>query len=404
MDVREIGRLLNASLMLEGSVCRRDGRVRVSAQLTEAAAGVQLWSGTLERELCDAWAVQQDVAKAVASAVHLELGAGGGRHVGRRHTQHADAFELYLRGRHLLDRFEAVAQRDALELFRQACDADPAYPLPLLGIARARMNLALLGEAPPKDVVPAAKAALRRALDLDPDLAEAHSLMASVISHHEWNWAEAETHYRLALRLAPHTAEVHDEYATGYLAPLGRIEEALAESRVARGLDPFSPQLDRSFVFILLLARRLPDAERECRRVLEKRPDDGYVRLVLALALHGQRRVPEALVEYERVYAGDPSLQHEAYVADVRALRGDRGPAEALLARLNERRRHEFVPAMIFAWLYLHLGRIDEAVTAIEEAWCNQEYELLLTRMGYGFDSFRQHPRFRAVLGKLGLA
>jgi tetratricopeptide (TPR) repeat protein len=343
------------------------------------------------------------VANAVSSAVHLELTAGDRRRIGRRHTDRAEAFEPYLRGRHRLDRFEAAAQHEALELFGRACAADPEYPMPLLGIARCRLNLALLGVAAPKDVVPGAKDALRRALNLDPELAEAHSLMASVISHHEWNWAEAETHYRLALRLAPHNAEVHDEYATGFLAPFGRIEEALAENRAARGLDPFSAQPERSYVFILLLARRLPDAELECRRILEKRPEDGYVRLVLALSLHGQRRVAEALPEYERVYAGDPSLQHEGYVADVRALLGDRRPAEELLVRLTGRARHEFVPAMIFAWLYLHLGRIDEAVTAIEQAACNGEYELLVAKMGYGFDAFRHHPRFRAIVASLGL-
>jgi len=266
------------------------------------------------------------------------------------------------------------------------------------------MNLAMLGATPPKAMVPAAKAALHRALELDPELAEAHSLLASVIAHHEWNWREAEHHYSVALRLAPHTAEVHDSYATGYLAPLGRIEEALAENRLARGLDPFSQQLGRSYVFILLLARRLADAEVECRRILEKQPDDCYVRLVLALALHGQRRIQEALAEYERVQAGDPSIQHEAYVADLRALCGDRRPAEELLERLRECARTEFVPAMIFAWLHLHLRQMEEAVTALEQAFCNQEYELLLAKVGYGFDAFREHPRFRAIVDRLGLA
>ena len=194
----------------------------------------------------------------------------------------------------------------------------------------------MLGALPPRDMVPHAKAALRKALELDPEFAEAHSLLASLAARHEWNWAEADRHHRLALRLAPNTAEVHDEYATSYLAPQGRIEEALAENCIARQLDPSSPQLLRSRVLILLLARRLGDTEREAKAILDERPNDAFIRLMLALALHGQKRVDEALVEYERVNSDDPSIQHEAYVADVRALLGDREPARQLLSRLAD--------------------------------------------------------------------
>jgi hypothetical protein len=112
----------------------------------------------------------------------------------------------------------------------------------------------------------------------------------------------------------------------------------------------------------------------------------------------------EALSEYELVYAADPSVQHEAYVASVRAVFGDRRPAEELLERLKQRSASEFVPAMIFAWLHLHLGQIEETLTAIEQAYHNQEYELLLAKAGYGFDSIREHPRFRAILRNLHFA
>jgi tetratricopeptide (TPR) repeat protein len=205
------------------------------------------------------------------------------------------------------------------------------------------------------------------------------------------------------LRLAPNTAEVHDEYATSYLAPRGRIEEALAENRIARQLDPLSAQLARSYLLILILARRLPDAEREAKAILAQRQNDGFVRLMLALALHGQRRLGEALVEYKRLYEDDPSIQHEAFVADVLARTGDREPALSLLRRLREISDREFVPAMVIVWLHIHLGDVEAAVTAIEQAYENREFELLVAKTGYGFDPFRQHPRFRAVVDRLGL-
>ena len=245
-DVRSIGRQSGAAFVVEGSVRRQGRRVRVSAQLIEVATGVQIWSETLERELQDAWTVQQEIARSIVAAIHVELTLGDRRRMSRRHAAVSAAFELYLKGRTLLDTFSLSSQHEALQIFEQASAADPDYPLPLLGAARARMNLALLDTLPPREIVPVAKADLQKALALDPDFAEAHGLLASLLCRHEWNWAEAEKHYRVALRLSPHAAGVHDEYAANYLAPVGRIEEALAENRAARELDPFSLQPDRS--------------------------------------------------------------------------------------------------------------------------------------------------------------
>ncbi|HYP15023.1 MAG TPA: tetratricopeptide repeat protein [Bryobacteraceae bacterium] len=401
-DVREIGRDLCASWIVEGSVRTHDTRVRVSARLTDTATGFYLWSSTTEHVLTDSWAVQQEIARTIMAAVHAESAQTQKRGPNRRHSEDPEAFELYLRGRQLLDRFELSSQQGALEVFKTASTADDQYPLPLLGIARCSLNLAVLGVVRPKVIVPTVKATLRHAISLDPDLAEAYSLLGTLIARHEWKWAEAEEYHRIALRLNPHGAEVHDEYATSFLAPLGRMDEALGENRAARQLDPFSPQLSRNYIMILMLARRLPDASRECRRWLEQQPDDGYVRLLLAVALHGQGRLEEALSHYERVYRDDPSLQHEAYTANVRALLGDRAPAQQMIARLGERSRQEWVPAMVLVWLHLHVGQVQEAMEALEQACANQEYELQLVNTGYGFDPLRNHPRFRAILEKTG--
>jgi serine/threonine-protein kinase len=401
-DVREIGRDLCASWIVEGSVRTHDNRVRISARLTDTMTGFYLWSSTTEHVLNDSWAVQQEVARSILAAVHAESAQASKRAPNRRHSENPEAFELYLRGRQLLDRFELSSQQEALEVFKTASAVDDQYPLPLLGIARCSLNLMVLGVVPPKVVVPTVKATLRHAISLDPDLAEAYSLLGTLIARHEWKWAEAEEYHRIALRLSPHGAEVHDEYATAFLAPLGRMDEALAENRAARQLDPFSPQLSRNYILILLLARRLADAARACRRSLEQQPDDGYVRVLLAVSLHGQGQFEEALAHYERVYRDDPSLQHEAYIANIRALLGDRAPANQMIARLREQSREEWVPAMLLVWLHIHVGQFEEAMEALEQACANQEYELQLVNTGYGFDALRNHPRFRAILQKTG--
>jgi serine/threonine-protein kinase len=240
-DVREAGRLLSADAIVEGSVRMQAGRVRVAAQLTEVSTGLILWSDTIEREVRDAWAVQEEIAKAIVTAVKLELSPEERSEVAKTYTANPDAFELYLKGRHALERSDVQSQCGSAELFQQALASDPGYVLPMLGLARAYLNMAIYSLAPTGELMPRAREVLERALSLAPDLAEAHGLMACLMARHERNWEQAEQHCRRALKLAPNSAELHRIYAAGYLLPIGRSEEALAEIRRARELDPFSP-------------------------------------------------------------------------------------------------------------------------------------------------------------------
>jgi tetratricopeptide (TPR) repeat protein len=306
--------------------------------------------------------------------------------------------ELYIEGCRKLAGFHSRAQHEALELFERASKADPDYPLPLVGIARTLIDLADQGTSAPNAVLPRVRAVLMRALDLDPGFAEAHSLWAELLIRQDWNWTEAEKHHELALRHAPDSAEVHDSYARTFLAPRGRFEEALRENEIARQLDPLSPQCERGQLLINMLGRRLRDVERESTRILERRREDGFAAVMLALALHGQRRKEEALAVYEGIFRADPTIKHETYVACARALCGEPRVAEELLERFQAMEPPPFIPAMSVAWLHLHLGRIEEGLTAVEQACLNRECEVIYAKVGFGFDNLRGHPRFRALI------
>ena len=211
----------------------------------------------MEREANNAWAVQEEIARAIVAAVNLELTPEEQRASVSTHSPHPDAFELYLKGRHAAQYMRKASQCRAIEIFQAAIAIDPSYSLAFVGLARCYLNLAELGLAPPIEVAPRARQALEQALALDQNLPEAHALMATTIARHEWDWPRAEEHYRRALALAPNVAEAHQEYASGFLAPHGRFEEAFAENRRARELDPFSPVFIGAHIWLLIASRRL---------------------------------------------------------------------------------------------------------------------------------------------------
>jgi len=405
IDVREIGRRLGADLVVEGSVRRIGARIRITAQLIKAATGFQLWSETLDRPVEDSCLVQQDVVRAIAQAVRLELTPAQQREICERYTVNPQAFELYLKARHSMDRPDFPSQHEAMELFKRALTADPTYPLPLVGMARSHMRWAMIGLEPPRKQAALARKALEQALDLDSQLAEAHAHMGRLISRHEWRWADAAKHHRRALYLAPYSAEVHNAYATEYLAPLGRIDEALAENRRARELDCFAPNIALGYPYILLHGRRLREAEDEYRRVFAEHPKLTGIRGGVAFALWAQGRFREAVSEFEVLNAADPSGRLGAgsvFLASARALCGEREPAQELLRLLEQRRASEFVRAMDFAYLHLALREVNEAVAELERAYENQENVLMWAKVSFLFDPLREHPRFQALLVKLG--
>jgi len=195
-DVREIGRRLGVDLVVDGSVRRLGARIRITAQLVKAATGFHIWSETLDRSVEDAYLFQADVVRAIAQAARLELTPEQRRDISQRYTVNPQALELYLKARHLMNRPDFPSQHEAMGLFERAHAADPSYPLPLVGMARSHMRWAMIALQPPRERVASARTALEHALELDSQLAEAHALMAVLISRHEWRWSDAEKHHR----------------------------------------------------------------------------------------------------------------------------------------------------------------------------------------------------------------
>jgi serine/threonine-protein kinase len=397
-DLREVGRALNVDRVLEGSVRKSGDHVRITVQLVDLAGCRQLWSNSYDRTFCDILAIQEDIACQVVSV--LCCGNGPTLRI-PRYTSSPEAFDLYLRGQHLLYRWENTAEYRAIELFEQAVAADPQYPLPYVGVAAALDCLSTMGFASPASVLPKAKRAVGRALELDAALAEAHIVRATLIARHDWDWAAAEIEYRLAIELAPGFAQAHHEYALEFLAPNGRFAEAHAAIRRARELDPFSPSVAYGYPWILIWERRFRESELEFRRLLASGAVYEGERVGLAFALLGQRRYRESLDEYRRIVAKDPSPANECIQAWLLALAGECDEARRRLEAIEAEFGSRYAPLSYLAAVHFAFGELDRGFELLERAIEQKEPPMRSLKEGFDWDPIRSDPRFSVLLRKL---
>jgi TolB-like protein/DNA-binding winged helix-turn-helix (wHTH) protein/Tfp pilus assembly protein PilF len=396
VDIPEAASRLNVSLLLEGSVRRTGDQLRISAQLISAADGAHVWSSTYERQLRDVFAIQEDIAGAIANTLRLKLGSGP-----RRYTNNLDAYELYLQGRHALDRAQGGV--NALQYFEQAIAKDAGYALAYAGVADAVLAMHMGLALPYEQAHERSKAAAEKALQLDPMLSEAQSALAMVYGREEYAWSDSEKAYRRAIALDPNNALAHLELGNPLLVVLGRFDEAVAESRRAAALDPLSGGASAALAETLLLAGRYDEAIDQGRKAtaLDPSKPDGYV--VVGRALYSAGRHAEAL-----------SVMHEADVrtllggstgwlacADVRANRRE----EALhILDLNLRGAYRKpTPARNLVRIYACLGDREHAFQYLEQMYAEHQPGLPVFFQYPELAWLRSDRRFALLRQKVGL-
>lgn len=269
-DLREVGRQLHVTHVVEGSVSHGVGKVRVVAQLIDVANGFHLWSETYDSSEQDLLTLQSDVARKVASALQLRLHLGSAE-MQKPITHDAEAADLYLRGRYLLNKRAADSIQRGLAFFEQAVAKDPQFALGQAGIADAYILLAKVGAISANDASAKASPAVTKALNIDPNLAEGYVSRATLLTDFEWNWRAAEVDFRKAIALQPSNANGRHWYAR-HLAELGRFDEAVREIEAAEKLDPLSPLVLAAKGKIFLAAHRFPDALAAARRAIDLEP------------------------------------------------------------------------------------------------------------------------------------
>ena len=402
----EIAKALGVDAMVEGSVVREGGRVRVHAQLIRAATDEHFWSETYDRELGDALALESDVAQAIAARVEVTVtGAERARLVAARQVS-PDVYENFLKGQ-LAERSNSpAATQKSIAYFEEAIKRDPAFAPAYLGLAHAYDALGMPGVAgaPPSELQPKVISAVRKALELDPSLPGAHALMGSLYQM-QWQWNDAEREYKLALELDPNDAGAHLSFST-WLLSQGHTEEALAWSRRARELDPIGIT-GNAMGWILFQSRHYDEAIRELRSDLAVHQDDASTYwscwfLGFALSANGQPH--EAIPVLERALAlseRNPAVIGVLVRAYAHA--GRRTEALRLLDELKRRQQTGYIPSAALVNAYLGLGDYEQTFSWLERAYKEHSPILQYIKVHPFFDPLRGDPRFADLVRRVGL-
>ncbi|HEV2146915.1 MAG TPA: tetratricopeptide repeat protein, partial [Longimicrobiaceae bacterium] len=401
----EIGRRLGVTHLLEGSVRKSGGSLRIAVRLVEAGTGSLLWSDRYDREIGDVFAVQDEIARAVVDSLRVELAGDGGGALVRSSTGDPEAHALYLRGRSCWYTRTPEGLEEAIGYFRRALERDPAFALAHIGLADAYNMLGAFdyGVLPPGEVYPRAREAATRALALRPDLAEAHTALANVLLNYEWDWEGAARSFRRALQLNPGYAVAYHWYSL-YLGAVGRHAEALDAVRRARELDPMSLVMGTALARQLYFGREYDAALREYRAVLEVDPAFVPARLGLGLTLAQSGAADEAVAELERTLnpSDSPRPVVLALLGHAQGRAGRREKAGTLLARLHAMAEERYVPPEYFALVHLGLGDTDAALRWLEAACDARSGSVIYLRVDPLLDPLRADPRFGRLCARVG--
>jgi TolB-like protein/DNA-binding winged helix-turn-helix (wHTH) protein len=290
-SLQEISRALDVDAVVEGSVVRSGDKVRITAQLIYAPSDRHLWAESFEGQANDVLSIQDDVARAIADRVQGKLSSQPRQTTTRRKAVNPTAYEAYLRGLYFFDKREAEASTKSADYFRKAIAVDPEFAPAYAGLAEALPALNWFNGKPPVDAMPEAKAAAKRALELDDKLGAAHTALGGLLSLYDWNWSEAEKELKRGLELSPNNSLAHERYAM-WLQSMGRLSDALIQSKRAQELDPLSFFMNRELGRCQYLSRRYDEALSEFRNAAELKPStEDWI----SLAYEGQGNTAEAI-------------------------------------------------------------------------------------------------------------
>jgi TolB-like protein/Tfp pilus assembly protein PilF len=403
ISVPEIAHKLGVDAIVEGSVIREGNRIRVTAQLIRGATDQYLWSQTYDREMQDALMLESDVAQAIAEKVEVTVTGEERKRLAATRPVSPEVYESYLQGSYALNKSYKRADIDrAMARFQQAIQKDPTFAPAYVGLAIAYSELGSNFVGDPPDAARQKQIeAAQKAIALDPELAEPHVVLA----HAEqigWRWAEAEAEYRRALELNPNDADAHKQYAY-WLVCQGRTEEALEWGRRARELDPLVVQAT-DIAILLEESRHYDEAIHELRTVLAAEPNDPVALWDLGIVLVQKGQPADALPVLEKaISVSNRSPGVTGILVGAYARAGRRSDALSLLAELQKRQEAGYVPASAFVNSYLGLGDYEQVFTWLERAYNEHSNVLQYLKVAPEFDPLRGDPRFVDLLRRVGL-
>jgi TolB-like protein len=401
--MRAIADQLRVGKVVEGSVRKSGDRVRITVQLTDVQENRYLWSETYDREMADIFAIQEDISRSIVDALKIRLAPlETGVNLVRRPTNNLNAYNLYLKGRYYWNTRTEEGLYKGIEAFQRSIAEDSRYALAYCGLADSFTLLGNYGAAPPTEVRPAAKAAAKRAVELDNHLAEAHTTLGHVTATYDWDCVGAEREYQAALRLNPRYATTHHWYAITVLAPLTRWDEAMDEILTAQQLDSISLSISRDVGVVQYYRREYEAVIEQCHGTLSLDTEFYGAHWLLGLAYEQLGRYSEAVKEFQKGYelsGGAPRML--GALGHGYALWGKAQEARDMLAKLMGLARDRYVSPFEMALIHIGLGDRAQSFEWLRRVCEVRSYEMIFLRADPRYDSLRSDKQFLALLEQI---
>ena len=403
IDPQAVGRDLNVRAVLTGRMIQRAGSLRIGAELVDVATGSQLWGAQYDRKSGDIFAIQDEISSEISGKLRLQLTRAQEKRLTKRHTEDPEAYQTYLKGRHHWNRWTEEGFYKAIEYFQTAAERDPGYALAYAGLADCYVLLGWNSYLPPKDVFPKGKAAAWKALQLDPDLGEAHTPLAAVLWLHDWEWREAEKEFQRSLELNP-TYPTANHWHAEYLMTMGRHAVAIARMKQSQALDPLSLIINVAIGWAYYMARRYDEALEQLLQAVELDPNYPVTYWILGLLHRATGHYELAITEGERgarLSGGSPLMR--AALAHSYGKAGRAKEALQILDDLTKLANNKYVAPHFFAGIHLGLGGNDRAIEYLEKSYAEHSHWLIYLHIDPSMDDLRNTPGFQDLLRRVGL-
>ncbi len=401
-NLPQIARQLGVAHILEGSVQKSGEQVRVNVQLINAATDAHLWAESFDRKLTDIFAVESEIAKNIADKLRAKLTGSEAHAIATRPTENAEAYQYYLKGRYFWNKRTGSDLQKAIEYFKKAIEKDPNYALAYAGLGDSYILLSGFGAATPRESLPLADAAAKKALEIDDLLGEAHATLGFSLCVYHLDFARSIKEFERAIALSPNYATAHQWFGNSTLVAVGQFDRAIAEGKHAVELDPLSLIINADLGADYLSARRCDEAIAQLRKTIEMDPRFYYAHWNLAEALELKGQMHEAFAEYKKAVELDDDPFVLALLARAYAKLGQRDEALKILARLHQLALDHYVSSYSFAIIHLALGEKEKAWEWLDRMYSERAgLDLAFIKIDPILDPLRSDSRFEALVAKV---
>jgi TolB-like protein/DNA-binding winged helix-turn-helix (wHTH) protein len=398
----EICRELGVDAVLEGSIHISGGRMRVTVQLVSVRDQTPIWAETFDERFTDIFTVEDSISERVAERLALKLSSDERKALGKHYTEDTEAHLLSLSGRYRLERKTPEATRKAIEFFQRAIEKDPNFALAYADLALSYFTLSITGHMPPGEAFPLVKEAATKALTIDPLLADAYVYLGVTKFFYDWDWPGAERDFKRAIELNPNSTQAHSLYGH-LLSNLGRHDEALAQNSKALALDPLSLIVNALRGQMLMFAGRYDEAVGHLQKAIDVEPNFWVSRLALGSVYQRKKMYPEAIAQF--LTASDTSggaPEPKSRLAYTYAVSGEPAPARRLLNELKQMATRQYVSPKQVALVYAGLGQKNEMFEWLEKSYENRDISLSFMKVDQSWNEYRTDPRFADLMRRVG--